>query len=108
MMEGYKQPEQKQTLHGVELLEKDGSEYELYRIGKGTYQMIFGFRNFGENESSWFSGASDRESDQQTPFVFDYGHTAVERFTNNLLQIKANFNNPEAVRTLADRFGQLI
>ena len=65
MKEGYKQPEQ--LISGAELLEKDNEGFERYRLEAGVYQINFGFRNFGENESDWFSRASDRESDWGTP-----------------------------------------
>jgi len=106
-MEKYQQPKQ-QFLTGAELLERNEEGRERYKLKAGAYQFEFGFRNFGEHENDWLSRASDRASDWETPFTFDYEHPKVAEFTKNLFQGESSFASPEAVRALADRLGQLI
>jgi len=106
MKEGYQVPQQ--FLQGVELVEKDGRGFERYRLLPGVYQLDFGFRNFGEHENDWRSGASDRESDRETPFLFDHNNPEVARFTRDLFENQSHFQGQEEVRLLAQRFGQLI
>jgi len=98
---------QRNTLEGVELLEKIRG-YERYRLSSDAYQFDFGFRNFGEHESDWLSRASDRESDWQTPFKFDYDHPKVKQFELLLFEKKRDFNNPKEVSELIGRFSKLI
>jgi hypothetical protein len=106
MTEKFQQP--KQTISGLELLERGDKGYERYRLEPGSYQINFGFRNFGQHEDDWFSRASDRESDWETPFVFDFDHPAVTDFAEQLFRGQTNFTGPEAVRSLSERLGELI
>jgi hypothetical protein len=108
MIENYRQPKQKHLLSDIELLERDDSGYELYKLDAGVYQAEFAFRNFGENEQDWFSRASDRQSDWQSPFIFDYEHPEVKKFEISLFKDTQNMSNVELIKVLSTRLGTFI